>query len=55
MNDEPYPLRFDVDYPEELSDTVIVLNEGRVEQQGTVREQIAFPASDFVRSITGAG
>ncbi len=26
MNDEPYPLRFDVDYPEELSDTVIVLN-----------------------------
>ena len=37
-----------------LSDTVIVLKEGRVEQQGTVQELIAFPASDFVRSITGA-
>ncbi len=38
-----------------LSDTVIVLNEGRVEQQGEVQELIAFPASGFVRSITGAG
>ena len=37
-----------------LSDTVIVLREGRVEQQGTVEDLIASPASDFVRSITGA-
>ena len=38
-----------------LSDTVIVLREGRVEQRGSVEELIAFPASGFVRSITGAG
>jgi iron(III) transport system ATP-binding protein len=37
-----------------LSDTVIVLREGRVEQQGTVEDLIASPASEFVRSITGA-
>ena len=37
-----------------LSDTVIVLKEGRVEQQGTVEDLIASPASEFVRSITGA-
>ena len=38
-----------------LSDTVIVLRDGRVEQRGSVEDLIAFPASGFVRSITGAG
>ncbi len=36
-----------------LSDTVVVLNEGRIEQQGSVDDLIERPASDFVRSITG--
>ncbi len=35
-----------------LSNTVVVLRDGRIEQQGTVDDVRADPASDFVRSIT---
>jgi iron(III) transport system ATP-binding protein len=38
-----------------LSDTVVVLRDGRIEQQGAVAEVVAAPASDFVRSITHLG
>jgi ABC-type proline/glycine betaine transport system ATPase subunit len=37
-----------------LSDKVVVLNEGRIEQEGKVADLIERPASDFVRSVTGA-
>ena len=34
-----------------LSDTVVVLNQGRIEQSGTVADLIERPASAFVRSM----
>ena len=37
-----------------LSDTVVVLKEGRIEQVGTADDLVNAPASDFVRSLTGA-
>ena len=37
-----------------LSDTVVVLRRGRIEQQGAVEDLIRDPASDFVRSMTGS-
>ena len=37
-----------------LSDTVVVLKEGRIEQMGGVDDLVERPASDFVRSLTGA-
>ncbi len=38
-----------------LSDTVVVLNQGRIEQRGSVGDLIHRPASEFVRAITMAG
>jgi len=35
-----------------LSDTVVVLHDGRVEQRGSVEDVEQRPASDFVRSLT---
>lgn len=39
----------------DLSDKVIVLDDGRVVQQDSPQELLASPASDFVRSVTAGG